>query len=96
MIQLTTEEVTTEEVVAVIEEDAVVEEAAVVEEEESVTYKTKYEEDLAKFSGEDTYESSTLKAAIHENWAKDIEAEIAEKQADLEITNGSEKKASRE
>ncbi|MDG1476041.1 MAG: hypothetical protein P8Q14_02745, partial [Vicingaceae bacterium] len=88
-------EVTTEEeVAAVIEEEAVVEEEeAVLEEEESITYKTKYEEDLAKFSGEDTYESSTLKAAIHENWAKDIEAEIAEKRADLEITNGSEKKA---
>ena len=83
----TTEE---EEPVAVTEE-TMVEESVV--EEQPVAYKTKYEEDLAKFSGEDTYESSTLKAAIHENWAKDIEAEIAEKQADLEITNGSEKKA---
>ena len=70
--------------------EADVEEAEVTE--EPTTYKGKYEAELANFSGKDTYESSILKAAIHENWAKDIEEEITLKQADLTITNGAEKK----
>ena len=55
------------------------------------TYKGKHEAELAQFNGKDTYESSTLKAAIHENWAKDIEKEIASKKTNLSTTNGAEK-----
>ena len=71
-------------------EDVFVKKSEIVE--GLITYEGNYEAELAQFNGEDTYESSTLKAAIHENWTKDIEKEIASKKTNLSITNGIEKK----
>ena len=59
---------------------------------EPTTYKGKHTAELAIFSGKDTYESTTLKAEIHADWAKDIEEEITLKKADLLIANAAEKK----
>ena len=71
-------------------EDVLVKKSEIVD--DLTTYKGKHEAELAQFNGEDTYESSTLKAVIHKNWAKDIEKEIVSKKTNLSITNGAEKK----
>ena len=86
-----------EEIIDPVTEEVIEEEKSLAKEtieeitEEPGNYTVKHTAALANFSGEDTYESSTLKAAVHENWAKDIEEEIALKKADLSITSGSDK-----
>ena len=74
----------------IVESESAVDESEFIE--ERITYKGKHEAELANFSRKDTYESSTLKTAIYENWAKDIEEEITLKKADLLITDEAEKK----
>mgnify|MGYP006133535063 CR=1 FL=1 len=85
-----------EEVAIVSESEEGVAEAMAVEEteftEEPTTYKGKHTAELDSFSGKDTYESTTLKAAIYADRAKDIEEEITLKKADLSIVNDAEKK----
>jgi len=57
----------------------------------NINYATDFTAELEQFSGEDTYESYTKKAAIHTNWVGAIDNELVNKKAALVTADENDK-----
>ena len=86
------EGVVEEEPIASTEEAVTTTEEPIVENEEPVArVGSNYEEELEAIGEEDTYESNVKKAAIHNDWAKATEKEIATKKEALSVADEADK-----